>query len=150
VDLRPAGGPVAVEVELGALAGAVRISPLTPLGDERGQLLEPVDDAEIRAGRVLHLHVVECLPGRVRGNHVHRRGRETFCLVSGDFRVWLRRLAGGEEADFCVPHGSPLRIEVDPGIAHAFENIGRRPASIVAWRDHPFDDGDFERCPLLD
>ena len=152
MDLRRAGGPgiLSADIELGPLADLVTVTDCFQLEDARGRLVEPVDDAEIRAGRVLHVHVVECVPGAVRANHVHRRHREAFCLVAGDFQVKLRDTASGSEVEFTVDDGSSIRIEVAAGVAHAFKNVGSRPGFILAYGDQPFDDGDFERCELLE
>ena len=136
-------------IELGALEDFVTVTQIDPLVDGRGRLVEPVDDADLRAGTVLHVHVVECVPGAVRGNHVHRRCRETLCLIAGDFRVRLRDTASGAEVEFAVPDGSPVRIEVAPGIGHAFKNVGTSTGYILGYADRAFDDSDFERCELL-
>ena len=136
-------------VDLGPLEGRVTLHAVNRLEDRRGRLIEPVDDDDIRAGEVLHVHVVECVPGAVRANHVHRKRRESCCLVAGDFRVKLRDTASGAEAEFLVEDGEAVRIEVEAGVAHAFQNVGATSGFILAYGDKPFDDADFERCELL-
>ena len=137
-------------IELGPLEDVVTVTEIDPLVDDRGRLVEPVDDADLRSGTVLHVHVVQCVPGAVRGNHVHRKCQESFCLIAGDFRVKLKSTVSGAEAEFDVPDGSPVRIEVPAGIGHTFKNVGTSTGYILAYADKPFDDSDFERCELLE
>lgn len=138
-------------VDLGPLSAVVKVNAIEPLEDPaRGRLWEPIDDSEILAGRVVHVHVVECLPGAVRANHFHPKARETLCLIAGSFEVKLRDPSTGAEASFFVPDGSPVKIEASPGICHAFKNVGSGPAYILGFADTPFDPDDIKRCEILE
>jgi dTDP-4-dehydrorhamnose 3,5-epimerase-like enzyme len=139
-----------MELKLAGLEGKVKVTRIEPLVDDRGRLSEPVDDSDIRAGNVLHVHIVECAPGTVRANHLHQKSREVLCLVAGDFLVKVRDPESGVEAQFEVPDGQGVKVEVEAGIAHAFKNVGTSTGYILGYSDKSFDESDIERCQLLD
>jgi UDP-2-acetamido-2,6-beta-L-arabino-hexul-4-ose reductase len=114
--------------------------------DARGSLFEPLDDAQLRAQR--NVHVVLTEPNGVRGNHVHQSATETTCIL-GPCLVRLKE--GGEVRDIEIPAGETWRLTIPPGVVHAFRNSGTSPMVLVSFSIcvHDPAGGDTRREPIL-
>jgi len=130
-------------------AQVARVDDVEMLSDERGSLFEPVPDDELGQGRIFHVHLVECKPGQTRANHVHRAQTEVLCVVGGRFRVVVRDLSSGEQAECVFDASEPVKITMLPGVAHAFENVGDSDAHILGYSDRRFDASDIEPCAVI-
>lgn len=111
-----------------------RCEPVKLLADARGVVFEPLSPAEIPAQQ--NVHYVSSEPGAIRGNHYHRRGTEIAVALG---RTLVRVRLGGAIRDFVIPDGEAWRFVFPPGIAHAFKNIGDRPAALLAFNTVPHD-----------
>lgn len=112
----------------------VSIEPLHLVRDERGWVVEPVDERHFRGLR--NVHVVWTEPGHVRGNHYHRETTEIL-LVVGPARV--RWVSGDSVQELMVAEGEARRLVFPPGVAHAIQNIGVRPMVLASFTDRPHD-----------
>jgi dTDP-4-dehydrorhamnose 3,5-epimerase-like enzyme len=96
--------------------------------DARGCLFEPLNDAELRVQRNVHVVITE--PNGLRGNHVHQTATETTSVV-GPCLVRLKE--GGNLRDVEIPAGETWRLTIPPGVVHAFRNTGDAPMVLVSF-----------------
>lgn len=112
----------------------LRIEPFDYPTDSRGLVFEPARADELARQR--NVHVTLTLPGCIRGNHYHRRGRE-ITAVLGPCLVRYRE--AGAVRDFTVPEGAAYRFHIPPGVPHAFQNTGDRPMILVGFNTEEHD-----------
>jgi dTDP-4-dehydrorhamnose 3,5-epimerase-like enzyme len=114
--------------------------------DARGALFEPLNDAELKNQK--NVHVVLTQPNEVRGNHVHRTAVETTSVV-GPCLVRLKEQ--GAIRDIEVPAGEILRLTIPPGVVHAFRNTGDSTMVLVSFSTNLHDPSgaDTEREQIL-
>jgi dTDP-4-dehydrorhamnose 3,5-epimerase-like enzyme len=112
-NLRPAG---------------VHIESVKTHRDARGSLFEPLNDAELKAQR--NVHVVLTAPNEVRGNHRHASAVEMTTVV-GPCLVRLKE--AGVIRDVEVPAGETWRFTIPPGVAHAYRNTGTEPMVLISF-----------------
>lgn len=111
-------------------------SPLTTITDERGVLFEPLSAEEI--ANYKNVHIVISNPGVVRGNHYHRKGKETLAVTGPSV---VRYRLNGKNVDVTVPENRVYRFTFPPLVAHAIKNIGSRPNLLIAFNTMEHDQG---------
>jgi dTDP-4-dehydrorhamnose 3,5-epimerase-like enzyme len=116
--------------------GSTRIERVQAHQDVRGAVFEPLDDAQLRAQR--NVHVVITQPGAVRGNHWHVAATEVTSVV-GPCLVRLKE--DGRLYDLAVPEGEVWRFVIPPGVVHAFRNDGGAPMLLVSFSSEVHDPG---------
>jgi dTDP-4-dehydrorhamnose 3,5-epimerase-like enzyme len=102
--------------------------------DARGTLFEPLTDAELKSQK--NVHVVLTLPNEVRGNHVHHTAVETTSVVGP---CLIRLKEAGIVRDIEVPAGEICRLEIPPGVVHAFRNTGDSAMVLVSFSTNTHD-----------
>ena len=102
---------------------------LSVISDERGYVLELLDAGDFASQR--NAHIVVSLPGVVRGNHYHTKGRETITVL-GPSLVRFRE-PGGETEEMVVPDKEAWRFVFLPGVSHAIKNLGGEANILVAF-----------------
>ncbi|MBI1840166.1 MAG: hypothetical protein HYR88_04865 [Verrucomicrobia bacterium] len=128
------------------MSATVSVEFLKCFVDSRGILFEPIEAVDMAEQR--NAHVVITTPGQVRGNHRHPRGREV-CVVMGPALV--RTKDGEGTRDFTVESGVVARFIFPPGAAHAIQNTGSFPQTLVSFNNLPRDPDhpDVEREVLI-
>jgi len=106
----------------------VHIESVKTHRDARGSLFEPLNDAELKAQR--NVHVVLTAPNEVRGNHRHASAVEMTTVV-GPCLVRLKE--AGVIRDVEVPAGETWRFTIPPGVAHAYRNTGTEPMVLISF-----------------
>lgn len=129
-----------------AARAAVRIEPVKTHRDARGSLFEPLNDAELRTQK--NVHVVLTEPNEVRGNHWHASAVEMTTVV-GPCLVRLKE--AGVVRDVEVPAGETWRFTIPPGVAHAYRNTGSEPMVLISFSTelHDPDASDTTREQIL-
>ncbi len=124
----------------------VHFEKLKVIRDVRGSVFEPLPGDALTDKR--NVHVVISGPGVVRGNHYHRRGRETMAVM-GPALVRVRDENGVQ--DIQVPAGEVYRFIFLPGQAHAIQNLSNNPNILVAFNtvEHDRQSPDAEPEALL-
>lgn len=127
----------------------VRVVEVDAWRDTRGSVIVPAADDLLRAGQVRNLHVVVCHPGTVRGNHLHRNATEALCVLEGHFIAYFEDPRDRDLIPIEIPAGRFVLLEIQPGIAHAVENVGRSDGLLLCYADRPFAELDTESFTLL-
>jgi len=96
--------------------------------DARGVLFEPLTDTELTSQK--NVHVALSQPNEVRGNHVHHTAVE-ITSVLGPCLIRLKE--GGTIRDIEVPAGEVCRLQIPPGVVHAFRNTGDSAMLLVSF-----------------
>jgi len=112
--------------------------------DDRGDLTEivKVDGSE---GQVFFSTTN---PGFTRGNHVHFRKFERFCVIDGEAIITLRRI--GEDSkgiqypklEYKVSGDKIQFIDMPVGYTHSIKNIGKNILTTVFWISELYDEDD--------
>jgi dTDP-4-dehydrorhamnose 3,5-epimerase-like enzyme len=102
---------------------------LKVIADPRGFVLELLTAEDFASQR--NAHIVVSLPGVVRGNHYHTKGRETMTVL-GPSLVRFRERGGGIE-EVVVPDKEAWRFVFLPGVSHAIKNLGGASNNLVAF-----------------
>jgi dTDP-4-dehydrorhamnose 3,5-epimerase-like enzyme len=110
------------------------LQPVKTHRDARGCLFEPLSDAELSSQK--NVHIVLTQPNEVRGNHVHLSAVEITTVV-GPCLVRLKE--AGEIRDIEVPAGEICRLEIPPGVVHAFRNTGEAAMVLVSFSSNLHD-----------
>ena len=121
---------------------------LSVISDERGFVLELLDVGDFASQR--NAHIVVSLPGVVRGNHYHTKGRETITIL-GPSLVRFREPGGGIE-EVVVPEKEAWRFVFLPGVSHAIKNLGGEANTLVAFNmvEHDPENPDTHKDLLID
>ena len=120
---------------------------LNIIADQRGFVLEVLSAADFGSQR--NAHIVVSLPGVVRGNHYHTKGRETITIL-GPSLVRFREQGVVEEV--VVPDQEAWRFVFLPGVSHAFRNLSEKANILVAFNtlEHDRTDPDTHRDLLIE
>jgi dTDP-4-dehydrorhamnose 3,5-epimerase-like enzyme len=88
------------------------------------------------------------LPGVVRGNHYHTKGRETITVLGPSL---VRFREEGKIEEILVPDREARRFLFLPGISHAIKNLSEEANLLVAFNtvEHDPADPDTHRDLLI-
>ncbi len=127
------------------------VTVLEDRDDGRGSAFYLPAEALEWLGGVEEVHLVTARRGAIRGNHVHRRRREVILVRSqGPWKLaW--RPPGGETAVRRFEDPCGILLTVEPGTAHAIQNLGAPELVITSCSSARLDpdDPDTERVELL-
>lgn len=119
-----------------------KIKTLDVKRDHRGWLAEiirPEDVYNKTFGQVL---VTTASPGKVKGNHYHKRKTEWYCVISGKGLLSLRDNSTKKVVDIEVNGHDMKLIEIPPNHFHSIKNIGDKDMYLLAYVNEPFDPKD--------
>jgi dTDP-4-dehydrorhamnose 3,5-epimerase-like enzyme len=121
---------------------------LKVISDRRGFVLELLSAEDFASQR--NAHIVVSLPGVVRGNHYHTKGRETITVL-GPSLVRFREPGGGIE-EVVIPDKEAWRFVFLPGVSHAIKNLGGEANTLVAFNmvEHDPANPDTQKDLLID
>jgi dTDP-4-dehydrorhamnose 3,5-epimerase-like enzyme len=127
---------------------SVSYERLSVISDERGFVIELLNAGDFAYQR--NAHIVVSLPGVVRGNHSHTKGRETITVL-GPSLVRFRE-SGGEIEEVVVPDKEAWRFVFLPGVSHAIKNLGGEANTLVAFNmvEHDPANPDTHKDLLID
>jgi len=119
----------------------IKIMKLEKKVDERGFVVEVLRSEQVNA-RFGQIFLSTVKPGKVKGNHYHKRKREWYCVVKGRVVVHFVDVATGERRKVPLDEKNPQLLEINPGISHAITNEGKEEAMILAYISESFDKED--------
>ena len=121
----------------------IRVDNLERKSDERGWLIEVLGGKSLEASHEFgQIHVSVAYPGKVRGNHYHRRKLEWFCVPTGKGLLLLKDLKTGLEKKVLMGDGALRTVHIAPGIIHAIKNIGDTDMVLIVYANESFDPDD--------
>ncbi|GJL79613.1 MAG: hypothetical protein NPINA01_26020 [Nitrospinaceae bacterium] len=121
----------------------IQMQDLDKKSDERGWLIEVLGDALHKECKPFgQIHVSVAYPGKVRGNHYHKRKTEWFSVPSGNGLLLLKDLATGEEERILMGENALKTVKITPGIVHAIKNNGAGDMVLIVYTDETFDPAD--------
>ncbi len=111
--------------------------------DERGWLFEVLGKQHLATVKEFgQLHVSVAHPGKVRGNHYHKRKTEWFSVPTGTGLLLLKDRATGEEQEILMGENALKTVKITPGIIHAIKNQGDREMVLIVYADETFNPED--------
>jgi dTDP-4-dehydrorhamnose 3,5-epimerase-like enzyme len=125
----------------------VSYDQLKVISDSRGLVFEPLVADDFSDQR--NAHIVLSMPGVVRGNHYHIRGKETIAVL-GPALVRFREK--DETKNVEIPSGEVYRFVFPPGVPHAIKNLGKKPNILMASNtvEHEPQNPDTKRAVLIE
>ena len=89
-------------------------------------------------GTIEQVYLTVCMPGTVKGPHLHKKRVGNFTCICGNVRI-ITRKNGMYYHQYSGEHYDYATIHVPKGIPAAVQNIGKKPAFIInltypAWR----------------
>lgn len=129
----------------------LKIEELEAFRDARGWNTHPFDDTRLSAGGFAAMHLVSMAPGAIRGNHRHLRQTEQTVIIGGPCLFVAAGEATGERFERVFQPGELFRITIEPGLPHAFKNIGSSTIYLLCAGDIPYDPAgpDAERAEVI-
>jgi dTDP-4-dehydrorhamnose 3,5-epimerase-like enzyme len=125
----------------------VSFNQLKVISDSRGLVFEPLVVEDFPNQR--NAHIVLSMPGVVRGNHYHIRGKETIAVL-GPALVRFRE--NDEIKNVEIPSGQAYRFVFPPGVPHAIKNLAKELNILMATNtvEHDPRNPDSERAVLIE
>lgn len=106
--------------------------------DERGKLFEVLrfDEQEFIDRNKGQFYCFTIKPGKVRGQHYHKKKWEWFVCVSGSCKLLMK--SSNEVEVHRLDSAFPKRIGIKPGISHTLENDTNTPTIMLSYSSKPF------------
>jgi len=122
--------------------------------DERGQLVvflrnSQLAESQKEFGQIYFVTFEKA--GVVRGNHYHKKWREWFGVVAGRLEVVLKDVGTGDQVKLILDAADEkkyIRLEIGPGIAHAFRSLSDY-AALINYGDKEWSADDSIRYNLI-
>jgi len=109
--------------------------------DDRGFLFEVLRAEQVNApfGQIF---VSSVMPGKVKGNHFHKRKREWYLAIRGKVKVHFLDTKSGERKEIILDEKKPSIVEIPIGVSHAITNEGKKEAVILSYISESFNKDD--------
>ena len=121
----------------------IDIVKLKKQANKNGTLVEFLKGNEIDESnrQFAQIYVATILPGKIRGNHYHKKKLEWFSIFNGKVKIALEDIKTKEKKEFIVDssEGHLSRIFLNTEIAHAFKNISKSTVILVAYTNKIYD-----------
>jgi len=101
---------------------------LNVIRDQRGFVLELLNAKDFASQQ--NAHIVVSLPGVVRGNHYHTKGRETITILGPSL---VRFREQGKIDEVVIPDKEAWRFVFLPGVSHAIKNLSGEANILIAF-----------------
>jgi len=116
----------------------VNIKKLIVKKDDRGWLAEIIrqEDVNSKFGQIL---ITTALPGKIKGNHYHKRKKEWYCVIKGKGLLRLKDLKTGKVKDLILDSDDLKLVEIPLNVVHAIRNVGSQELYLLAYVSESFD-----------
>jgi hypothetical protein len=108
----------------------IKIFRLTEDTSKPGRVLHSTKIGDVYMSRV----VIE--PGVTTGNHYRKSTRVMYYLSRGDLLAAFEDVNTKQRQEFMMREGAEV-IHLMENIAMATKNVGKEPAELIAFSDHP-------------
>jgi UDP-2-acetamido-2,6-beta-L-arabino-hexul-4-ose reductase len=109
--------------------------------DERGFVFEVLRSEQV-ASQFGQIFISTVKPGKVKGNHYHKRKKEWYCIVRGSVTVHLLDVKTGDKQEVNLDESEPTLLQINPGVSHAITNNTEEEAWILAYISESFNQDD--------
>lgn len=110
--------------------------------DARGWLAEIIHPEDVGDPNFGQIHITVVNPGKVRGNHYHKKRTEWFSVIKGKGTLFLKNMTNGEEKKIAMGLEDLSVIKIPPMYFHSFENTGQDEMYLLVYGDSKFDSND--------
>ena len=119
----------------------ITIKNLEKKTDERGFLIEVIRDHDIgkKFGQFM---VTTAKPGKVKGNHYHKRKHEYYCVIKGKALLAVVDNRTGEMKEIKLDGETPQLVEIGLDVSHAIKNIGKDDMYLLVYIDEAYNPAD--------
>jgi UDP-2-acetamido-2,6-beta-L-arabino-hexul-4-ose reductase len=85
-----------------------------------------------------NVHLVTVKPGKIRGNHFHRKSKELLLIKHiSSFRLhWMEQDTRRQRS---FDGKGAVLVQIDPGCPHAVMNTGTAELTILSLQEHAYD-----------
>lgn len=115
----------------------VDVKHLSIIHDERGWLVEILKNEDI-SGAFGQIYTTVAYPGKVKGNHYHKKKTEWVYIVCGKAKMAFLNVETGESSQMTVADNTTV-IKIPPMIAHGFKNTGSETLYVMIYSDKVYD-----------
>jgi len=121
----------------------VKVTPLKPIPDERGRLMEIFRSDEPDFEKFGQVYLTTAYPGVVKAWHYHKKQTDNFVCVQGMMKVVLYdgregSATRGEVNEFFLGVWNPVRLRIPKGVCHGFKCISSGEAMIINTPTEPY------------
>lgn len=121
----------------------IEVKELPKKSDERGWLIEVLRGDALNLNKEFgQIFIAVAPPGKVRGNHYHKRKIEWFCVPTGTGLLLLKDLETGEEMEITMGENQPKTVKITPGVVHAIKNVDDKDMVLLVYVNEQFDPAD--------
>jgi len=104
---------------------------------QNGILVEFLKETDLNAfnKKFKQIYVATILPGKIRGNHYHKKKSEWFTIFNGKVKVVIEDIKTKEKKEIILDSSEKhlYRIFLNAGVAHAFKNISDSTVVLVVY-----------------
>ncbi|HIE52283.1 MAG TPA: cupin domain-containing protein [Armatimonadetes bacterium] len=129
----------------GTLPEGVEVQRCDVYLDERGWLIEWLDENKGGPLNIRSVYTSVAYPGQVRGAHYHLSRTEYWMVIGGEAEVALvdaRPGSQGQQCTLCMGDVNPVRLTIPPGVAHQFRALGTREARLLCCATETYNPAD--------
>jgi len=120
----------------------VEIKKLDVKKDDRGWLAEILRPEDVKVKGFGQVLVTTANPGKVKGNHYHKRKLEWYSVIQGDMELHLLDLKTKGREVMTIGESNPVLVKINPNIAHAVKCVSKVPAVLLIYISESFDQND--------
>jgi len=120
----------------------VEVRKLKVFSDERGDFFEFLRREHVDLSDFGQIYMTTAYPGKVKGNHYHRRKVEWFCVIRGEGKLVLKDKNTGEQKIINMNEGSKIVVKIPANILHAIKNVGQDTLYLLAYISEPYNEVD--------
>ena len=107
--------------------------------DQRGWLAEIVQPEDVGKKEFGQILVTTALPGKIKGNHYHKRKTEWYCVIKGIGLLTLMDQYTKEKREIEIGERNMVLVKIPPLTVHSIKNIGEEELFLLAYLDEGFD-----------
>lgn len=123
----------------------VEVKHLSAIKDERGWLVEILKNGDV-SGTFGQIYTTVAYPGKVKGNHYHKKKTEWAHVVRGRAKMAFLDVETGDSSEMIVDDNTTV-IKIPPMIAHGFKNTGSETLYVMIYSDKVYDRENSDSYP---
>lgn len=122
----------------------INIKNLNIKEDERGWLSEILKKDHLKNKEFGQIFITVAKPGKVKGNHYHKRKEEWFCVIKGEGKLLMEDINTKEKKEIEMGKKNLVAVQFLPNIAHSIKNIGEEDMYLLVYVSEVFNEDDTD------